>query len=518
MHSVSSCERDIDVILIYPKTGYDFGATVAPPHAVLAVAAPILKRGYKVKIIDQRVDPQWDIHLIEYLQRDIICVGISSMTGTQIYFALEATKVIRRATAGKVPIVWGGVHPSSVPEQTLENKYVDAVCIGEGEETFLEMVEAFAAKKSLDHIEGVAFKNGNKTVVTPQRPLLDMEKLLPVPWELIEVDKYIHRDFYIRNTMHSLDIGQTSRGCPFDCGFCSSASLRHRKWRAMSVEKSLERIIEPVKRFNLDSIWIRDDEFYIDRNRAYKICEGIIKSGLKIKWYTSGTRVDIFNRVTEDEALILKKSGANTLKFGAESGSNRILQLMKKGICWEDTVKANLKAKKFGIIPAFSLMVGFPTETFDEINQTLDLFVRLKKDNPQAQFESMAAYTALPKTPLFDLAVEMGLKPPQNLEGWITWLFDEYDFEGTRLPWFSYTERKKIGNLTYTCILANASYNAISGIKSAFLRAILKLIFIPLSHYEKFKLRKKWYSFSPELDLARYLRSKLFYRGYKIIK
>lgn len=411
----------------------------------------------------------------------------------------------------------GGVHPSSVPEQTLENNYVDAVCIGEGEETFLEMVEAFAAKRTLDRVKGIAFKNGNKIIVTDPRPLLDVEKLLPVPWELIDVDKYIHRDFYMKNTRRSLDIGQTSRGCPFDCGFCSSASLRQRKWRAMSVEKSLAHIIEPVKRFNLDSIWIRDDEFYIDRNRAYKICEGIIKSGLKIKWYTSGTRVDVFNRATDDEVIILKKSGANTLKFGAESGSNRILKLMHKGICWEDTVKANLKAKKFGIIPAFSLMVGFPTETFAEINQTIDLFIRLKKDNPQAQFESMPAYTALPKTPLFDLAVKMGLKPPQTLEGWITWLFDEYDFEGTKLPWFSYSERKKIGNLTYTCILANASNNAISGIESNFLRAILRLVFMPIIHYERFKLRKKWYSFSPELDIARYLRKKIFYKSYKLI-
>lgn len=504
--------EDVDILLVYPKTGVDFGATVAPPHAVLSVAAPLHKKGYKVKIIDQRVDTGWNSKLIDYLQKKPICVGISSMTGTQIHFAIEIAKIIRQMTDGKIPIIWGGAHPSSVPEQTLRSEYVDAVCIGEGEITFEEIVNAFQNKILLNEVNGIGFKDGANIIMTSPRPLLDIETLLPVPWELIDVDKYIHRDFYIKGITRSLDIGQTSRGCPFQCGFCSSATLRQRKWRAMSTKKSLEVILEPIKRFNLDGIWIRDDEFYIDRKRTSEICEGIIKSGFKIRWYTSGTRIDIFNRWTDEEIFMLKRSGADTLKFGAESGSNRILELMKKGIHWEDTIKANLKAKRCGIIPVFALMVGFPTETFEEINQTIDLFIQLRKDNPKAKFEIIGAYLALPKTPLYDLALKMGLKPPQTLEGWIDWLSDDYDIEGKKIPWFNYSERKKIGNLTYTSILANASKNAIGGVNNNFIRSILKLIFTPISIFERFKLKRKWYSFAPELDLARYLRRKIFYR------
>jgi len=280
----------------------------------------------------------------------------------------------------------------------------------------------------------------------------------------------------------------------------------------MSVEKSLETIIEPVRKFNLESIWIRDDEFYINRGRAYKICEGIINAGLKIRWYTSGTRVDVFNQASDEQIAMLKRSGADTLKFGAESGSNRILELMQKDIRWEDTVKANLKAKRFGIIPTFALMLGFPTETFDEINQTIDLFLRLKKENPQAQFEVMSTYTALPGTPLYDLALKMGLRPPETLEGWIDWLYDEWDVEGRKIPWFDSSGRKKIGNVTYMSILANASLNAISAVKNNFARNILKMLFIPISKFEKFRLKRKWYGFTPELDFARFLRKKIFYR------
>ena len=100
---------------------------------------------------------------------------------------------------------------------------------------------------------------------------------MPVPWELVDVEKYIHPDMYLKESPRTLDIGQTSRGCPFNCGFCSSASLRQRKWRAMSVKRSLEAIVEPIKRFKLSGIWIRDDEFYIDRRRANDICEYFIK-------------------------------------------------------------------------------------------------------------------------------------------------------------------------------------------------------------------------------------------------
>ena len=507
---------NVDVILIYPKTGIDIGATIGPPHSLLSIAAPVQQAGYNVKIIDQRTDADWKTHLADYLGRNPICVGISSMTGTQIYFGIEAAKIVRKLTNGKIPIVWGGPHPSTIPEQTLQSEYADVVCIGEGDETLKELVDVLAKEGPLSGIKGIAFKDGGKIITNPSRPLIDVETLLPVPWELIDVEKYIHKDFYIKKSTRSLDIGQTSRGCPFQCGFCSSATLRQRKWRAMSVEKSLKNIIEPVKRFNLNAVWIRDDEFYIDSERSHKICEGIVKSGLKIKWYTSGTRVDTFNRFTDEQIEMLKASGADTLKFGAESGSNRILALMQKGIRWEDTVKANLKAKKHGITPAFSLIIGFPTETFDEINKTIDLFIRLKKDNPKAQFEVLGSFTALPGTPLYDLALKMGLKPPQTLEGWSDWLCDEYDLKGDKIPWFSYSERKKIGNLAYMSILANGSLNAIRGIKNNFVRLVLKLFFSPISSFERFKLKKKWYGFAPELDIARYLRKKFFYRDYKI--
>ena len=416
-----------------------------------------------------------------------------------------------------MPVIWGGPHPSILPEQTLESEYVDIVCIGEGDITFYEIVKALEKGESLSEIKGVAFKEEGKIIVNALAPLIDMEKLLPVPWELVNAENYIHPDMYLKSP-RILDIGQTSRGCPFNCGFCCSASLRMRKWRAMSVEKSLTVIIEPIRNFNLSGVWIRDDEFYIDRERANRICNGFVEENLNIRWYTSGTRVDVFNKASDEQTALLRKSGACVLKFGAESGNNRILKLISKGITVEDTIKTNLKAKKYGIIPVFALMVGFPTETFEEINKTIDFIFRLKKDNPDAQFETMAIYTALPGTPMYELALRHGLKPPYNLEGWIDWNFDEYDFAGKRIPWFNAKERKKLGNISYMSVLANALPNAIDSIENIFVRNLFKILYAPISAYYRFRLKHKIYSFSIDLAVVRYLRKKIFYRSHIIVK
>lgn len=507
-------KKTTQILLLYPKTGIDLGSTVAPPHGLLAVAAPLNNAGYKVKILDQRVEPINEEVLKKEISDDTFCVGISTMAGSQIYFALNLAKIVRKLTGGRVPIVWGGCQPSVIPEQTIENEYVDYVVIGEGDLTLLDMVKAWDYKQPLENIPGIMFKNGNRVVKTPDRPLLDIETLLPTPWELVNVESYIHRDMYISDKKRVLDIGQTSRGCPFWCGFCSSASIRKRKWRSMSVGKALNMITDSVKRFKLEGFWLRDDEFYIDRRRAHSVFEGIIDAELDVSFYTSGTRCDVFTKATDEEIAVMKLAGAHTLKFGAESGSQRILDLMKKGIKVEQIIESNLKCKKHGIIPAFALLVGYPTETFEDMNRTIDLMSSLKKANSQAKFEAISTYTALPGTPDWDLAVSYGLLSPKRFEDWANWLFDDYDFEGKRIPWFkSRKERVWVGNISYMSVLANGLHSLSGSIRNIFLRLGFKAVLNPLSAYYRARLVNKRYRFVPSLAVIRYLRKKIFYKG-----
>lgn len=485
-----------DVILIYPKTGMDIGSTIAPPHNLLCVAAPLDKAGYKVKIIDQRINTNWRQDLIKELSTNPVFIGIPTMTGTQIKYAMEIARIIRGYNS--TSIVWGGPHPTLLPEQILESGLADYVCIGEVDET-------------IEKITNDIYKNKAKPII--RSPLPDVEKLLPTPWHLIDIEQYIHPDTYLKGG-RNLDVGQTSRGCPFQCGFCSSASIRERKWRAMSSEKSLEMIGRAIRNFKLTGLWLRDDEFYIDANRAARITEGLIPFG--IKYYTSGTRIDVFNKVSEEQVALYKRSGANTLKFGAESGCNRILKLINKGITKEETLEANLKAKRHGIIPAFALMAGFPGETFAEIEKTIDLAKQLKADNPQAQFETMATYTALPGTPMWSLALEYGLRPPQKLEEWTGWNFDEYDPMGKKIPWFNKEERQAIGNLCYLSMLSNALPNVIDSLENLTVSRLLQIGYILPHKYYQWRYFGKHYKHSWELGMVKSLRNKIFYNGYKV--
>lgn len=500
-----------DIVLVYPKTGSDVRPSIAPPHALLAIAALPDKAGYDVKIIDQRLYSNWKEILAEEVRKEPILVGITAITGTQIHYAIEAAKVVRENS--NMPIVWGGTHSTVLPEEAINSEYADVVCIGEGDYTLKEIADNLAGKKSLDSVKGIIYSNGNRKVKTESRPLADLNELLPIPWHLVNAEDYIHPDMYIRKSSRALDIGQTSRGCPFSCGFCSQGRS---KYRAMTPDRTVDMIKEAVTRFKLDGIWIRDDEFYINQKRVAQICEGIIP--LNIRWYTSGTRIDIFNRTPDEQLLLYKRSGADTIKFGAESGSNRVLEFIGKKITTQDTIAANLKCKELDILPTYNLVAGFPTETLEETNQTVDLVARIKKDNPKARFETIFLYTPFPGTPLWDTAMEYGLKPPGKLEDWAKWQFEEYDDEGVRLPWYNADERRYRGNLCYLASLTNVVPSIIGDFNGTTQGMLFKTAYYLPLQYFRFRFRHKMYKTMPEMRLIRRLREKVFVESNKTIR
>lgn len=430
----------LDVVLFYPKL-----ETVKPrlsPMSVLSVAAPLVAEGYKVKIIDQRVDDDWRSTLLQSLKEKPLLVGFSSMTGQQILYALEATKLVKKNS--KIPTVWGGVHPSLLPIQTLENPFINFVVIGEGERPFLELVNTLKRGKSYENINGLAYKKDGKIHIRPQLEFANMDELPETPYHLINIEDYIQPiSFASGKSGRSIDF-YTSRGCPHRCAFCYNQEFNKRRWRGMSAEKVVQKIKEMVRKYNITSLDIEDDEFFVDMERARRICEFLIKEGIKVEIFTT-CRVNYVAQKMNDKILELcKKAGFKTLAFGVESGSPEIQKMISKDITNEQVFDTIDKLKKADIGSKYYFMAGIPGEKIEDLYATTDLMQKMKQADKGIRIPYWRVFTPYPGTELYNVSIESGFKPPRTLGGWAT-----YDFKTVQMPWISRKMKMIIKSIIY---------------------------------------------------------------------
>lgn len=426
-----------DVILVYPRTLWDIqNVTTRLPLAALYIGTVLQEHGYSVQVIDQRVDPGWAETLRQALHERPLWVGISAMTGRQIHWGLEASRIVRD-TDPMVPIVWGGVHPTILPEQTLGHPLVDVVAVGEGEMTALELSQALRERGTRESgrgknltptvigaIAGLVWAHEGRVIRNAPRYYTPMDEWPLLDYSLVDVESYILSEV---PGERSLQI-TTSRGCPFHCGYCYLTVVPDgRRYRAEKAERTVERIERLLREFDLNAIHIIDDEFFTRRDRARRVCELILERGIEVTLRTN-CRVDYIDRMSLEDLQLFRKAGFKHLYLGAESGNNRVLEFIQKDITREQIVRVNRKLKTVGIAPKFSFMGGFPTETVDEVQDTIRLMARLVRDNPQAYTTPVQLYSPYPGTDLFDYCVEQGMPVPQDLEGWAESGWEHIDY------------------------------------------------------------------------------------------
>jgi len=491
------------IILVYPRTGIEVGGAIAPPFGVMFAASILNKENYEIKIIDQRVDKKWKSNLDRELQKNPVCVGFSTMTGAQIGFALDIAKYVREKT--DAPLIWGGSHPTILPQQTLENKYVDIVVRAEGEQSLYEIVKALEKDKSLNDIKGISYKEKHKIIHNPDRSPMNMEEVPDTPWELINAEDYIFDSLYLRNSPRTLDIGETSRGCPNRCIFCCNSAIKRHFWRPMSAKRATEKIRYAVEKFKLDGIWIRDDNFYVDMKRVIDICKNI--SDLDIKWYTAGTCISTFNRIDDKSMKILKRSGCDCLKFGGESGNDRILKMIRKNQTREDIIKSNLKCKKYDIISAYAFMIGFPTETYEEMLDTVSVIKRIKHDYPEAIIDAVNMVTPHYGTELYKIIKEeysdlYSFIEPKKLEDWISFSF----IGENKQVWFDEKMRKRIQNISDTSVYMENVSRLLDSVENSAERLLLKTgMYLPEKYFQ-FKWNHNLFGYDPTIKVMRLIR------------
>ena len=424
-----------NVVLFNPRVrvGKEQQRRTGIPLGLLAVATPLDLEGYPIRIVDQRTEPNWKAVLLEELKKNPVCFGVTVKTGPQIRYALEASRFVKDNR--DVPVVWGGVHPSLLPEQTLQHDSIDIVVQGEGDVTFPELVHALENREPLGTVKGIWYKENGQVRQTPARPFVDLSTLPSPSYHLIDIEKFKLRNLGLDHLRLS-----SSRGCPYPCKFCYNTVFSKRRWRALSAERTFEEIKRLRQQFGIRGIRFADDIFFADLRRVRRILELIVENQLDVLLTKLDIHVADLDQLDDDFLGLLQKAGAKALVVGVESGSQRILDLIAKQIDIRQVIDFNLRVKKFNLIPKYCFMMGFPTETVEDIKATIALIFRLIEDNEDAM-KDINIYTPYPGTELFDLAVKHGFRPPQRLEDWVS--FNWRTVNRKRMPWIS-KEREKL--------------------------------------------------------------------------
>lgn len=470
-----------DVILVQPKVGnWDtIRSHPALPLALLCIST-LVDKEFKVRIIDQRIDKNWKDELMEELLNEPLCVGITSMTCNQISYALDVARTVKENS--HVPVVMGGIHASLLPEQTLKNKYIDIVVQGEGEATFYELVKRLNENRTLDGVEGIWYKKDGMIKSNPPRPFIDLDKLPDLPYHLVDVDNYTPR-FMGKRTLYM----ELSRGCPYMCAFCYNSTYHKRKWRALSAKNSFERIKNVVENFNIPNIYFVDDNFFVDLKRVEDIAKSIIDHEYDLTWEVQGIRINTVDKMSDEFIRLLERAGCKKIHFGVESGSARVLKLVKKGITYQQVRSVNEKLKNTGIITQYNLMSGFPTETLEDLKETVNLAFELMDGNPNAIISPICNYVPYPGTELFDEALKAGFKIPSTLEGWS-------NFDYGNIPWMSEERRKMLESLFFSSLFVSGG----RGMVSSPLFKLLAEMYKPIARY---RVRNLFFKFMIESKL-----------------
>ena len=379
---------------------------ISLPLGLASIAAYVEENGNKVKIIDSLALNYSNKDIEKQIKKfdpDIVGMGC---TTRYVFETYNLFKIIKKINPNCLTVV-GGPHPSVLPEEVLkECPFIDVVVRGEGEVTFSELVDKFEKNQGFEDVLGISFRKDDRIISNSNRPLIEDLDSLPLPaYHLLPMDKY-QCQYKVFNFL--IPIGQlrssgsisTSRGCPYDCIFCSSSMIWGKKFRMKTPSKVIEQIKILSDKYNMKYIDIIDDTFTVNKNRVLEICNLIKKENIDIIW-SCITRVELFD---QELASLLKSSGCNKIFFGFESGSQKILDLLNKRFTINDSIKAVEIANNNEIKVVGSFIIGIPGETKETIKQTIQFAKKLKLDYGRFQL-----LTPLPGTKIYEYAMENNL-------------------------------------------------------------------------------------------------------------
>jgi len=390
------------IVLIKPDLPDDIPVYRHAPEVhlgIASIAAVLEQNGIKVSVIDNflnRESVTGLIQKIKMLNPDIVGINCDLVSICNVSEIVNKTREL-----GIITIV-GGPEVSVHPEETFLRTKADICVYGEGEFTMLELCQLLDRfgldKDKLVTVKGIVYCQDSSIKVNQSRPLIQDLDVLPfMALHLFPMDKYARSS---ELDIAPVDLICTSRGCPFHCAFCSNEFVWGKKVRTMSPKRVADEIEQLIKNYNTNVIYFREDNFTIGKKRVIDICNEIKKRQLNIKWICE-SRVDSL-----DDALLktMKDGGCESIWFGVESGSQRILDILEKGITLEQSKDAFRLCSKYKIKTGASVMLGIPGETKEEMKETLKFLTVLKPD-----YVFFNAFLGIPGSKLYDIIEKKGL-------------------------------------------------------------------------------------------------------------
>ncbi len=485
------------VLLLYPTTGMDvFGINVGLPLSCLYLGTVLERAGYRVEIVDERVTRSFEADVARSIREERpVMVGISSMTGMQISGGLNAARAIREVDR-KLPIVWGGVHPTLCPDSTLKDDLCDIVVKGEGEIAIVELADCLRQGGDPGSIPGVGFKKNGELRYGPYRPMIEDLDVIPRPsYDLIQMDQYFTR-------APSTDQAQlqvvTSRGCPYDCEFCYNLKFNERRFRAHSAARVVSDITHLVEHFEVKAIFIEDDYFFGHPKRVEEICDLLLERNLDLLIQVP-CRIDYLYKRSSTMLDKLYRAGFKELWIGIESGSEKRLKEIMKRNTLDQVREVNRLIAESDVYAKYGFMAGFPNEDRNETLETVDFMFELLKDNPNAGLAPVAVYTPYPGTTLYDKArLVHGAVFPDTLEGW-----SHFHFAENNNPFLSPEQSKFVTKInTISRFFERRAFERFCNNR---LKPLLMLLYSFYYWYLRLRLRLRFFRFMPEVPLIRVL-------------
>jgi len=395
--------------------------TPTPPIGLAYIGSYIKKHGYDYTAIDacgealsqvRKVEPNSDLmiqgltpkEVINKVPKDVKVVGLTALFSHAWFLARNIAFDIKKLYPNCI-IVVGGEHPTALPENTLQkNDSIDVVVLGEGEETFLNLIECIDKNLDYRNVKGIAYKNENGNIIMNERRtrITNIDDIPYPDWDNWSINEYIdHQQITGVNLGRGIPILGT-RGCPYDCTFCSN----DRMWTKRFIMRSPKNLVDEMefmkKKYNVTAFSFMDSTFIINNKKIIDFCEELIKRDIGVSYQLpAGTRCEAIN---QELVNFLAKSGLEKLSLAPESGSEEIRNIIKKKINYKKFIEVVKMLSKSKISVGCFIVIGFPEDNKKTIWQTIQLIFKLAALG--VDDITVSQFTPYPGSVLYDGLVE----------------------------------------------------------------------------------------------------------------